>query len=117
MLSNGRQAKAGSITAEWEHFADWKKINDEGETGVIDLDTLIRAICPKERLLDIIENFTVFQDTAGGTIKLVAKNHQFQTRDGEKQPVLSHRDDIIIITDEAHRSQYDTDFFRQVWDF
>ena len=34
LLSNGQQAKAGSLTAEWEHFADWKKINDVGEVGI-----------------------------------------------------------------------------------
>ena len=212
LLSNGQQAKAGSLTAEWEHFADWKKINDEGEVGIIDLDTLIRATCTKERLVDIIENFTVFQEVPGGVIKLVSKNHQylgvnnaikavktvkerkgrlgvfwhtqgsgksasmmffsqkvlrkipgnwtfvvitdrtelddqiyetfhssgilsedkvqatsgknlrkllkedhrfifslihkFHTEEGETHPVLSKRDDIIIITDEAHRSQY-----------
>ena len=77
ILSNGRDAKAGSITAEWEHFADWKKINDEGETGIIDLDTIIRGTCSHEKLLDIVENFTIFMDIPGGMAKLVSKNHQY----------------------------------------
>ncbi len=34
--------------------------------------------------------------------------HKFRTEKGEKHPVLSTRNDIIVITDEAHRSQYDT---------
>ena len=34
--------------------------------------------------------------------------HKFRTEPGEEHPVLSERDDIIVITDEAHRSQYDT---------
>ena len=33
---------------------------------------------------------------------------KFQTKSGEIHPVLSERSDIIVITDEAHRSQYDT---------
>ena len=33
--------------------------------------------------------------------------HKFSTADREPMPVLSERDDIIVITDEAHRSQYD----------
>jgi len=33
---------------------------------------------------------------------------KFRTERGEKHPVLSERDDVIVITDEAHRSQYDT---------
>ncbi len=34
--------------------------------------------------------------------------HKFRTEKGEAHPVLSERRDIIVITDEAHRSQYDT---------
>ena len=34
--------------------------------------------------------------------------HKFQTQGGERHPVLSGRSDIVVITDEAHRSQYDT---------
>ena len=33
---------------------------------------------------------------------------KFQTKEGEKHPVLSDRSDIIVITDESHRSQYHT---------
>ena len=33
--------------------------------------------------------------------------HKFQQKDGARHPVLSERDNIIVITDEAHRSQYD----------
>lgn len=77
ILSNGSESKIGSITAEWNHFADWKKINREGEKGVISLDTMIRGICHKERLLDIVENFTLFMEAQGGTVKLIGKNHQY----------------------------------------
>jgi len=34
--------------------------------------------------------------------------HKFNTRDGAAYPMLSDRRDIIVITDEAHRTQYDT---------
>jgi len=217
ILSNGSKSKIGSVTAGWEHFAEWKKINDEGEEGVVSLETIIRGVCDKARLLDIVENFTIFSEAQGETAKLVAKNHQFlgvnralhavqelkenqgkigvfwhtqgsgksfsmvffsqkvlrklhgnwtflivtdredldgqiyknfastgaviekeehvraqsaehlkqllntedhrflftliqkfRTDDGEKYPKLSDRSDIIVITDEAHRSQYDT---------
>jgi type I restriction enzyme, R subunit len=77
ILSNGSQAKIGSVTAGWEHFSDWKRINSEGEKGVISLETLIRGICEKSRFLDLVENFTVFDDAKGGLVKVVAKNHQF----------------------------------------
>ena len=210
IISNGSESRVGSITAEWEHFAEWKKVGSEGEEGRVSLETMLRGVCDPVRLLDLMENFTLFQDVPGGTIKLTAKNHQylgvnnalaalrcgrqlgvfwhtqgsgksvsmmffaqkvlrkmpgnwtfvivtdrreldgqiykhfvasgvvtegrahadssqhlrqllgedhryvftlihkFRTATGESHPVLSERSDIIVITDEAHRSQYDT---------
>ena len=77
ILSNGNISRIGSATASWEHFAEWKKINSEGEEGIISLDTMIRGTCDKQQLLDILENFTLFSEQKGGLIKLVAKNHQY----------------------------------------
>jgi len=77
ILSNGSISKIGSLTATWEYFSDWKKINNEGEEGIISLDTMIRGTCDKTKLLDIVENFTLFSEEQGGLIKLVAKNHQY----------------------------------------
>jgi len=77
ILSNGSFSKIGSMSAAWEHFADWKKINSEGEEGIISLDTMIRGTCEPSRLLDIIENFTIFSEVSGGLAKFVAKNHQY----------------------------------------
>jgi type I restriction enzyme R subunit len=77
ILSNGSQSRIGSMTADWEHFAEWKKINSEGEQGIVSLETVIRGTCDKTRLLDLVENFTLFSDASGSLIKLVAKNHQF----------------------------------------
>ena len=72
ILSNGSATLLGSTSAEWEHFVEWKRINDEGETGVVSLETVIRGVCEHQRLLDIVENFTVFQEVRGGLIKLLA---------------------------------------------
>ena len=77
ILSNGSDSKIGSISAEWEHFTDWKKINSEGEEGIISLETMIWGTCLPERLLDIVENFTLFSDAGGGPVKMLAKNHQY----------------------------------------
>lgn len=77
ILSNGSQAKIGSITAPWEKFGEWKRIDSEGETGSIDLETLIRGVCQRSKLLDLVENFTLFADGRGGLTKIVARNHQY----------------------------------------
>ena len=218
LLSNGSDTRVGTITASWDYFSEWKKINSEGEEGIVSLETVLRGMCTKERLLDILENFIAFQDAPGGFIKLLARNHQylgvnnaiarlgelrngppdergklgvfwhtqgsgktmsmlffsqkvlrkmpgnwsfvivtdredlddqahreflragvvsdehvqatsashlrellgedhryvftlihkFRTEKGEAHPVLSERDDVVVITDEAHRTQYDT---------
>ena len=214
ILSNGSQSRLGTLSAGWEHFADWKKIGSESEAGQVSLETMLRGVCDPARFLDLVENFTLFQEVTGGLIKLTAKNHQylgvnnalealadirqregklgvfwhtqgsgksismmffaqkvlrkvpgnwtfvvvtdrqeldgqiykhfasagvvtengaqaessrhlrqlltedhryvftlihkFRTENGEAHPMLSDRRDIIVITDEAHRSQYDT---------
>ena len=77
ILSNGAESKFGTITSQWEHFLEWKKINSEGETGRVSLETVIRGMCTPERLLDILGNFAIFQELPGGLIKLVARNHQY----------------------------------------
>ena len=77
MLSNGSQTVVGSTFSPWEHLFEWKRINDEGEKGVVSLETAIRGIGEPSRLLDIVENFTMFEDVAGGVIKKIAKNHQY----------------------------------------
>jgi type I restriction enzyme R subunit len=77
ILSNGSESRIGTITSDWEHFSDWKKIGSEGKEGVVSLDTIIRGTCEKSRFLDIFENFILFQDTGGAVIKIIAKNHQY----------------------------------------
>lgn len=77
MLSNGSETLVGSTFSPWEHLFEWKRINDEGEKGVVSLETAIRGIAERTRLLDIVENFTVFEEAQGGTIKKIAKNHQY----------------------------------------
>ena len=77
ILSNGSQSRVGSVTAGWEHFAEWKKIGSEDEAGRVSLETMLRGVCEPARLLDLVENFTLFQEVPGGLIKLNAKNHQY----------------------------------------
>jgi len=77
ILSNGSKSRVGTVSSEWEHFSEWKKINSEGEQGIVSLETVIRAVCDRERLLDILENYTLFRDEKNGPVKIVAKNHQY----------------------------------------
>ena len=77
ILSNGSESRVGSLTASWEHFTEWKRIEGENEPGAVSLQTILKGICDRCRLLDIIENFTLFMEVQGGLIKLTSKNHQY----------------------------------------
>lgn len=76
ILSNGVQSKVGSISSQWEHFAEWKKIESEKEERRVSLEVVIRGVCEQNRLLDIIENYTLYIKTKQ-TIKIIAKYHQY----------------------------------------
>lgn len=77
ICSNGIDTKIGSMSSPWEHFFTWKKINDEKEEGRVSLETAIKGLCDPNKILDYVENFTLFLDEKGGTFKVIAKNHQF----------------------------------------
>jgi type I restriction enzyme, R subunit len=76
IISNGVESKMGSITSKYEHFNDWKRISEE-EEGIVSLDKIIKGTCEKNRLLDLFENFILFDTSIGSIAKLVARNHQF----------------------------------------
>ena len=76
VVSNGDQARYGSITSKWEHFVEWKR-NAEKDKARLGAEALLDGMLAKERLLDLVENFLLFDDSrAGGTRKIVARNHQ-----------------------------------------
>jgi type I restriction enzyme R subunit len=76
VVSNGDRARYGSITSKWEHFVEWKR-NAETVKARVDAEALLDGMLAKERLLDLVENFILFDDSrAGGARKVVARNHQ-----------------------------------------
>jgi type I restriction enzyme R subunit len=77
LISNGLQTRVGTITSPWEHFFEWRRIDDEKEPGSTTLDNAISGLCDKSRLLDLAENFILFEESRGGLTKKLAKNHQY----------------------------------------
>ena len=76
IVSNGDRARYGSITSKWEHFAEWKR-HDEADKGNLDAEMLLNGMLAHDRLLDIIENFILFDESKpGATRKVIARNHQ-----------------------------------------
>lgn len=76
MLSNGTEAKVGTLGSKFEFFYEWKRLaeNDEGSVA---LETMLRAICKKENFLDLFENFILYDHSDGHTAKILARNHQY----------------------------------------
>ena len=76
IASNGDHARYGSITSGWEHFAEWKR-HDEAEKGSLEAEVLLNGMLAHDRLLDVVENFIVFDESKpGATRKVIARNHQ-----------------------------------------
>ena len=65
IVSNGDRARYGSITSEWEHFAEWKRL-DEADKGSLEAEVLLNGMLAHDRLLDIVENFILFDDSKPG---------------------------------------------------
>ena len=82
VLSNGIETKLGSLTAQWEHFFTWLRVDDEKEAldrqaiaaQGLSVERVVAGLLRPERLLDYMENFCVFYRE---TQKIIAQNHQF----------------------------------------
>ena len=76
MLSNGLEAKVGTVGSKYEFFHEWKRL-DEDEKGSVALETMLLGICNKENFLDLLENFILYDHSDGRTAKILARNHQY----------------------------------------
>jgi type I restriction enzyme R subunit len=77
IISNGIENKFGSLTAPYEFFNEWKKVESEKEEPKTDLATIIRGICNKTRLLDIFENFILFDESKAEPKKILPRYFQY----------------------------------------
>jgi len=89
VISDGLEAKAGSLSAGWSRFMAWKSADGKEEASnlVSQLETLINGMLNKETLLDLIRHFIVFEkskkeDAKTGqvtisTVKKLAAYHQY----------------------------------------
>lgn len=76
MLSNGVEAKVGTLGSKYEFFHEWKRLAED-DKGSVALETMLRGICKKENFLDLFENFILFDHSGGHTAKILARNHQY----------------------------------------
>lgn len=77
IASNGTDSRVGSLTADWDRFFEWKRIEREDEPRRVSIEVMLRGTCDHARLLDLVENFTLFSEHKAGLAKILGQNHQF----------------------------------------
>jgi type I restriction enzyme R subunit len=89
VISDGLEAKAGSISSGFSRFMSWKSADGKAEAShlVSQLETLIQGMLNKETLIDLIRHFIVFEKskkedsetgiTTISTVKKLAAYHQY----------------------------------------
>ncbi|MCJ7678111.1 MAG: type I restriction endonuclease subunit R, partial [Anaerolineales bacterium] len=76
IASNGTDSRVGSLTADWDRFFEWKRVEREDEPRRVSLEVMLRGTCDRTRLLDLMENFTLFSEHKAGLVKVLGQNHQ-----------------------------------------
>ncbi|MDD5460545.1 MAG: HsdR family type I site-specific deoxyribonuclease [Methylococcales bacterium] len=82
LLSNAIETKVGSLSAGWEHFFNWLRVDSEKESvnrqqiaeQGTSLEFAVAGVCRPHKLLDYVENFILYHKE---TSKIIAQNHQF----------------------------------------
>lgn len=79
VISDGINARAGTITSNEERFMAWRTIDGESVApqSIPQLEVLIRGMFPRERLLELISQFELFQTDGKDTWKILAGYHQY----------------------------------------
>lgn len=82
VLSNGLETRLGSITATYDNFFEWLKVDSENEKpnrkaireSGVSISYFVDGLLQKDKLIDYVENFILFDRKSN---KIIAKNHQY----------------------------------------
>ncbi len=79
VVSDGLNARVGSLTANKERFMAWRTVSNEHDKPLFEyfLETLVKGFFKPELLLDYIRHFVLFENDGDVTIKKIAGYHQF----------------------------------------
>ena len=95
VISDGINAKAGTLSSNEERFMMWRTIDGEGvaPTHLPQLEVLIKGMFSYNKILDILKNFILFQSDANEAIKILAGYHQYHAvNKAVEQTVRATRD-------------------------
>ncbi|MFA7278087.1 MAG: type I restriction endonuclease subunit R [Candidatus Gracilibacteria bacterium] len=92
IISNGTDSRFGSMTSPFEYFNDWKKVASEDEEPRTDLGGMILGVCDRGRMLDIFENFVLFDESKAEVKKIVPRYFQYYGVNKAFQNVLDRKE-------------------------
>lgn len=111
VISDGLNARVGSLTANKERFMAWRTVSNEHDRPLFEyaLETLIRGFFKPDLFLDYIRHFILFEQAGDVTIKKIAGYHQFhavreavratviasQTEDGIAEPRANYANKVV----------------------
>jgi len=114
VISDGLQARMGSLTAGREWFLPWKTIEGQelAPAGMPQLEVLIKGLFERRRFLEYLRHFIVFEeDRSGARVKKIAGYHQFhavqravETTLRACRPTGDHRAGVVWHTQGAGKS-------------
>ena len=73
IVSDGVEARIGTLTATWEWFKPWRTISGEGlaDKSELELDVMLKGVCDRGRFLRLVRDFIVFEDDGGRRALLI----------------------------------------------
>jgi type I restriction enzyme R subunit len=79
IASDGLEARVGTVTGDFERFSPWRTVDGVAiaPRGTLELETLIKGMLDRGRLLDLLRHFAVFEDDGQKVIKKLAGYHQY----------------------------------------
>lgn len=77
VISDGIKSRAGSLTSGFDRFMRWRSPKNVSTGDELELETMIKYMLTPKDLLNLIENFIIFETDGDNTIKILGAYHQY----------------------------------------
>jgi type I restriction enzyme R subunit len=91
VISDGTEARAGTVSSGWEWFLPWRTIDGKNiaPKGTPELEVLINGMFDRQRFLDIMRHFILFEVDKTRIVKKVAAYHQYHAVNAAVEATLN----------------------------
>ena len=110
IVSDGTEARIGSLTAGWEWFKPWRTITgqDPVDDHIPQLQVMLAGVCEPERLLFLVRDFIVYEDDGGSLSKKMSGYHQFHAAQMAVQETIRATGQSERGVEEETQGRYET---------